>query len=218
MKVILKSDKEKIREDILKSVSLNEPIEIESYTVIRDFLQEINEVLLIFLQACNKDKLMSCLAYSSSELLGNADKANIKRLFCKENNLDIHNSIDYEAAMIDFKVEISSNLEHFRQLQEENHLYIKYELSCIDGVISLKVKNKAVLTEEEKARINRKIERAKLYHSMQEAFMTIDQTEGSGLGIIIIILMLKQMKLGAECLRIESVGEETISSIEIPVA
>jgi len=198
------------------AVSKKEDIEFEGYTVTRDFQMTANKILSIFLSVCKKERFLSSLAYSSSELLGNADKANIKRCFCKECNLDINNPLDYEAAMIDFKVEISTNLNHYRELQEKNGLYIKYKLSYIDGKIILRIINKATLTEDEKRRIQKKIEKARQYQSIEEAYLTIDQSEGSGLGLIIIILMLKQIGLGPECFNIESKNGETISSVLIP--
>jgi hypothetical protein len=174
------------------------------------------QVLKFFLSACKKESFLSYLAYSSNELLGNADKANIKRCFCNECNLDINNPLDYEAAMIDFKSEISSNLAHYRKLQEEEHLYIRYVLSYDNKNITVKIINKATLTEAEKERIQSKFERAKQYDSIEDAYMTIDQSEGSGLGIIIIVLMLKQIGLGPEYFKIESINGETISSVQIP--
>ncbi|MCR5189710.1 MAG: hypothetical protein K6C97_12320 [Treponema sp.] len=207
-----KIDKSKI----VDAVHKKEDIEFEGYTVTRDFQMMANQILAAFLSACNKERFLSSLSYSSSELLGNADKANIKRCFCKECNLDINNPLDYEAAMIDFKMEISSNLDHYRELQKKNRLYVKYRLSYNDGIITLSIINKATLTEAEKNRISKKLERAKQYHSIEEAYLTIDQSEGSGLGIIIIVLMLKQIGLGPECFNIESKNGETISSVLIP--
>ncbi len=216
MKVKFNKDCVIDKKEIENAVFKNENIEFEGYTATRDFQLTANKILAFFLSACKKECFLSSLAYSSSELLGNADKANIKRCFCEECNLDINNPIDYEAAMIDFKVEISSNLKHYRELQEKNRLYIKYNLSYIDGVISLKIINKATLTDDEKLKIRKKFERARQYHSIEEAYTTIDQSEGSGLGIIIIVLMLKQIGLGPECFNIESKNGETISSVLIP--
>ena len=216
MKVIFKNnciiDKSKIDEAVKKQ----EVIEFESYCVTHDFQMTVAQVLKFFLSACKKESFLSYLAYSSNELLGNADKANIKRCFCNECNLDINNPLDYEAAMIDFKSEISSNLAHYRKLQEEEHLYIRYVLSYDNKNITVKIINKATLTEAEKERIQSKFERAKQYDSIEDAYMTIDQSEGSGLGIIIIVLMLKQIGLGPEYFKIESKNGETISSVQIP--
>lgn len=216
MKVRFNKDCKIDKSKIVEAVRNREDIEFEGYTVTRDFQITANQILSTFLAACDKERLLSSLAYSSSELLGNADKANIKRCFCKEYNLDINNPIDYEAAMIDFKFEISSNLNYYRELQKKNHMYVKLRLSYSDGSVCMKIINKATLTDIEKTRIMKKLERAKQYQSIEEAYLTIDQSEGSGLGLIIIVLMLKQIGLGPECFTIESKNGETISSVKIP--
>ena len=52
---------------------------------------------------------------------------------------------------------------------------------------------------------------------MEDALTDIDRTEGSGLGLIIILLMLKQLGIKKECLKVESNDVETIAKIIIPI-
>lgn len=202
---------------IESAVQNEEPIEIISYSLTREIEEYVNDLLTVFLTACNQEDLLSSISYTSGELLANANKANTKRIFFQEKGLDINNQEDYKHGMVTFTAETTVNKEHYQKLQKDKDLYIKYILSMKNKVITLEVINKSVLTETEKVRIQGKMESARKYNSMEDALTDIDRTEGSGLGLIIIILMLKQLGIKKDCLKVESNEAETIAKIIIPI-
>ena len=51
---------------------------------------------------------------------------------------------------------------------------------------------------------------------MADAVSDIDQTEGSGLGIITVIIMLKKLGLNPNNLSFKITENETVATIEIP--
>ena len=51
---------------------------------------------------------------------------------------------------------------------------------------------------------------------MADAVSDIDQTEGSGLGIITVVIMLKRLGLDNTNLKFRTTDKETIATIEIP--
>ena len=97
------------REKIKTSVSLQLPIEITSYTLPRNTEAYIRSVMETFLDECHQEHLKEYLNFCLSELLTNAKKANTKRVYFKEKNLDINNKDDYEKGMENFKVETLTN-------------------------------------------------------------------------------------------------------------
>ena len=204
-------------QQIETAVENGETIEIVSYSLSREIEEYVNNLLFVFLQACNQELILSSLSYSSGELLANANKANAKRVYFAEKGLDINNPEDYKQGMITFSAETTVNKEHYQQLQKDKDLYIKYLLSLKNKVLTVEVINKSVLTDAETKRIQTKMESAKKYNSMEEALTDIDKTEGSGLGLIIIILMLKQLGIKKECLQVECKGCETIARIILPL-
>lgn len=204
-------------EKIQTAVDSGEEIEIIGYTLSREFEEFVNNVLTLFLACCHQEAALSTLSYSSEELLANANKANAKRVFFQDKGLDIENPDDYKEGMITFSTETTVNKVYYQNLQKENDLYIKYILSLKNNVIKIEVINKATLTDTETKRIHHKMDSAKKYSSMEEALTDIDKTEGSGLGLIIIILMLKQIGIQKECLQVESTASETIARIVLPV-
>lgn len=119
--------------------------------------------------------------------------------------------------MLTFSTETTVNKELYQKLQADNKFFIKFRLSFRDEIIKLEVINNAVLTEIEKQRIALKMESAKKYNSMEEALTDIDRTEGSGLGLIIIILMLKQLGITKDCLQLGCENGETYARIILPI-
>jgi putative nucleotidyltransferase with HDIG domain len=68
-------------------------------------------------------------------------------------------------------------------------------------------------------RIYDRIARSRAFDSMEEAFSEVlDDSEGAGLGIVILILMLKKMGLDEESFEIDGNRGETIASLTIPIA
>ena len=202
---------------IEKVIATGEEIEVSSYILSREFDEFVNNLLTVFISECNLERTLSSLSYSTDELLANANKANCKRVFFAAKHLDINNADDYKKGMLTFSTETTVNNELYQKLQADNKFFIKFRLSFRDEIIKLEVINNAVLTEIEKQRIALKMESAKKYNSMEEALTDIDRTEGSGLGLIIIILMLKQLGITKDCLQLGCENGETYARIILPI-
>lgn len=206
-------------QDILniKDAVLNhKPIDFSCYTLTPDQKTRFLDILKLFLKECDQEHLFNCLSYCLLELLDNASKANAKRIYFQEKNLNINDDTDYQNGMKSFKANISENSKHYIEELRAGFLEVHLLLS-LDNVISLRVSNNTKITQAEYKRIQEKIEKTKNYVSLEDAFGDIDQTEGSGLGIISIVLMLKKLGLDTENLKFAVTDTETVATIEIPV-
>lgn len=206
-------------QDILniKDAVLNhKPIDFSCYTLTPDQKTRFLDILKLFLKECEQEHLFNCLSYCLLELLDNASKANAKRIYFQEKNLNINDDADYQNGMKSFKANISENSKHYIEELRAGFLEVHLLLS-LDNVISLRVSNNTKITQAEYKRIQEKIEKTKNYASLEDAFGDIDQTEGSGLGIISIVLMLKKLGLDTENLKFAVTDTETVATIEIPV-
>ena len=209
----LKIDREKIK----TSVGLQLPIEMSSYTLPRNTEVYIRSVMEIFLEECHQDHLKEYLNFCLSELLTNAKKANTKRVYFQEKGLDINNPDDYEKGMENFKMDTLTNIDHYLELQRKAGLYIKLSLRIQADKILIEIRNNSKLTVFEKERIQQKLDSVQQYKEMDEVFTNVlDQSEGAGLGIIIIILMLQKVGLSKDNYQVISDDEETITRIILP--
>ncbi|MBO7583241.1 MAG: hypothetical protein J6T20_05585 [Treponema sp.] len=202
-------------QSIRDAVRERRPVNFYCYTLTLEQKQRFQNILNVFLEECGESYLFNCLSYCLFELLDNASKANAKRIYFKEQNLNIDDKTDYENGMKAFKSNLSDNTQHYKAELEAGMLQVHLQLSAND-VISLSVSNNTKITAAEKNRIEEKISKTQNYENVADAFADIDQTEGSGLGIITIVIMLRRLGLSMDCLKFSTTDEETIAEIVIP--
>jgi len=199
------------------AIKLQVPVEITSYTLPRNMELYMHEVLERFLDECHQEQLKEYLNFCLGEIITNGKKANTKRIYFKEQGLDINNREDYKKGMETFKIDTMGNLEYYLELQKKEGLYVKLSLKLdIDNVV-VEIKNNSVLTVFEQERIQNKLDSVQQYHNMEEVFSKVlDTSEGAGLGIIIMILMLQKVGLSKDNFKIYSNDRETITRIVLP--
>lgn len=200
---------------IKKAVKDRQPIDFFCYTLTPDQKIRFQKILAIFLEECNQMYLYNYLTYCLFELLDNGSKANAKRIFFQEHHLDINNEDDYKNGMKTFKETLLENTLHYQEKLKAGELRVHLLLTAND-VISVTVSNNTKITDSEYARIQDKINKTKVYNSIAEAVSDIDQTEGSGLGIITVLVMLKKLGLDANNLKFDTTENETVATIGIP--
>lgn len=215
----MKVDEIELSEDeisyIKKTVKDRQPVDFFCYSLTPDQKIRFQKILAIFLEECNQMYLYNYLTYCLFELLDNGSKANAKRIFFQEHHLDINNEDDYKNGMKTFKETLIENTLHYQEKLKAGELRVHLLLTAND-VISVTVSNNTKITDSEYARIQEKIKKTKVYNSMAEAVSDIDQTEGSGLGIITVLVMLKKLGLDANNLKFDTTENETVATIEIP--
>ena len=210
-KVISNADIESIK----VAVKTRKTVDFYCYTLTPDQKERFQEILSVFLKECEQTYLYNYLSYCLFELLDNASKANAKRIYFKEHNLNIDDEKDYKNGMQDFKSTLDENTLHYQDQLKAGKLQVHLLLSA-DDVISITVSNNTKITDLEYNRIKEKIEKTKVYNTMADAINDIDQTEGSGLGIITVFIMLKKLGLASDHLQFKTTDTETIATIEIP--
>ena len=94
----------------------------------------------------------------------------------------------------------------------------KEVLKVDNDFVHIEIRNNSVLTAFEEERITEKVNKAKQFNSLEEVFTSVlDATEGAGLGIIIIILMLQKVGLSKDNYKVYTTQDETVTSIMLPV-
>lgn len=213
-------DKQKLivdSEKITTAIRLGVPITITSYTLPRETEEYINDVIVEFLKQLYRPEIADYIMYYTKELTTNAKKANTKRIYFKERNLDIHKLEDYEEGMRTFKEDTLTNIGHYLKMQKQEGLYVKLSLQATQTDIILEVTNNVTLARPEFKRIFDKVVRAKQFSSLDEAFtQVLDSTEGAGLGLVIMILMLKKMGLTEKAFETKVENGITINRVTIP--
>jgi putative nucleotidyltransferase with HDIG domain len=178
----------------------------------------LDRILETYLVELGQERIMEPLSYCLKELIINAQKANIKRVYFEEKGLDILEDHDYDTGMAAFRRESAERLEHWLQLLKEKNLVIGVTFHTTGGNLAIAVRNSAELTPREQSRIYDRIARARAFHSFVEALaQPIDASEGAGLGILILLQFLKRIGLGEEAFLIEALDGGTTASLTIPM-
>lgn len=195
------------------------PLTIKSYKLPHETEIQLEEVLAVFLKEIGQEPIKDALAYCLRELAVNAKKANTKRVYFRQKGLDLFNANDYELGMQTFKEETLSNIDEYLELQKQAGLYIKVIFHYKSRVLNLYVTNNAQMTRKEQMRVYDRVARSRAFDSLEEALTTVlDDSEGAGLGIVILVLMLRKMGLDEESFDIQVKNDETIARVHIPMS
>jgi len=194
------------------------PLVIKTHTLPSQTEGDLEEILLIYLEELGQAELKDHLAYCLKELTVNAKKANTKRVYFLEKNLRIDSPADYEKGMQSFKNDTLNNIDHYLKLQEQKDLYIKVTYLIRNNVLYMSVRNNVPISPKELTRVYDRVARSRAFESMEEAFSEVlDDSEGAGLGIVIMVLMLRKMGLTEKSFDLNQVGDETSASLTIPM-
>lgn len=206
------------REKIKMAVNAGIPLSITTYTLPHEMEVYMEDVLTIFLQEVNQPQMTEYLTYCLNELITNAKKANTKRVYFNQKHLDINDAEDYAIGMKNCKEDTLNDINYYLQLQKKAGLYVKLVLQIRNSKIKIEVRNNSELTVFEYKRIHDKLSRAQQYSSVEQAMTdALDYSEGAGLGLVIMILMLEKIGLTEEHFQTLCENGETITRLILPL-
>jgi hypothetical protein len=177
----------------------------------------IDAILDHFLAAAGRPELEDKLAYCIHELANNAKKANTKRVYFLEKNLDLEDESQYWIGMRHFRRETVENIDYYQERLKQRGLHIKVQFKLDNGVLTIAIRNNVRLTRIERNKIEEKIARSRTYATLADAYASIEDTsEGAGLGIVMMIIMLRNLGMSERIIRFFSHDSETVVLLTIP--
>ncbi len=179
--------------------------------------ETLKRIVLEFLTAIKMEKSYNLLCLCLEEIISNSVKANIKRAYFISHNLNINNHEDYEKGMSDFKENGLGKIKNQYFINKINTmgLYVKLYFTIFNNTLNITARNNSVISKEELERINKKLKLSE-NKSPEDLFMnSIDQTEGAGLGIIMIKKILSQISTAEDSFSIRASDTETITELKI---
>ena len=177
----------------------------------------VDSILDLYLKKSGLSHLQNKLSYCVHELGNNAKKANLKRVYFKAMNLDMESPASYHIGMANFMQETTGNIDYYLNLLREDNLHVKFQFQGFDKAVFIMVRNNIKLLDIEKHRIYEKIRSARSCRNMAEAYGSImDASEGAGLGLVMLILMLRNIGLPDDVLQFIPRTNETLFLLKIP--
>lgn len=170
------------------------------------------------LEELKQENMFLHLEYVLTELVLNASKANVKRLYFKDKGLDINKKDDYEKGMETFRKEAIGKPEYEEKLKNSNS-FVNINIKSDGTTINLRISSNNPMLDIERRRINEKLSIAHGFDDITDLFtQSFDSSEGRGFGLIIIVMMLRKISLNENALSFVNEGNYSATSIHIPVS
>lgn len=205
----------------------DEIIENENRLVVRahGVLRSTEKFLRDFVQRAmakiKRPDLTEALGIILKELATNAVKANFKKIYFAEKNLNINNAQEYTSGMIDFRKTYSEDMfSEYGLKAKDSDLLVMITFDYDDDRVILEIRNNVPMTEVEESRAR---DRLRLAMQCEDVGKFIeengDETEGAGLGIMLCITTLRSSNLNPRLLSISSdLRTHTLARLEIPIS
>jgi hypothetical protein len=169
----------------------------------------------------NQLDLAELIYTACKEFVMNSTKAAIKRIVYDELKMDSDGSEPtQEDLMKKFKASIlSQRFDYFKAKMKERHIQTKITFEANSDRLIVRVSNNFALLPKEEMRIREKFELAKEYDNLPQFFLNhADETEGAGLGITLVGILMSQYGIDRRMLTIYSEPKTsfTVARLEIP--
>lgn len=178
----------------------------------------INAILVKILSTQGNIFLLETLITIIREIVFNAFKANLKRLYFEKSGVDLNDKEKYDILMQNFKDDYLYRLDEIEEevtSQDNYHIQINFKKS--DNSLKVTVFNNVAIIQEEYIRITTRLEQSKKYQNLAEAYNDIyDATEGAGLGLALMVFLLKNSGIGVDNLTISPEAKGVTVSVVIP--
>ncbi len=178
----------------------------------------INAILVKILSSQGNIFLLETLITIIREIVFNAFKANLKRLYFIKSGVDLNDKEKYNLLMQNFKDDYLYKLNEIEEeitAQDDYHIQINFKKT--ENSLKVTVFNNVTIIEEEYNRIKTRLEQSKKYQNLADAYNDIyDSTEGAGLGLALMVFLLKNSGIGVDNLFISPDTKGVTVSVTIP--
>ncbi len=210
-----------LAERIDSAIQKNQTIKVRAYALLPETEKDLNLIILRLLNRYNKLDMTATLYTCIKELAVNGAKANIKRILFDEVKIDLENESDYRRGLEMFKEKLTDKfINEYAQKAKDRGLFVDIKFEYDDSKLIVEVLNNSALTKREDERIREKFRDGLRYDNIGELYMEMqDNQEGAGMGIALILMMLKSENVDPHFFTIYSdYQNKTIAKIIFPMA
>ena len=185
------------------------------------------EELLILIKGLeektNKKGLADSLIIILGELINNAVKLNIRRLYFASKGYNFDNEESYKMGIENFKLNFGHlNFTHYEKALKMLNLKVDINVDLGESSLVIIVQNNNNMPEEEekmmRRRLNEIMEKSETFKELKDLYIHYgDHLEEGTLGLAISIGLLSSLGYDPSLLRIYNEGEFTKARIEIPL-
>ncbi len=207
----------------MKINNMNTIATVVAYAITDDVENQVKGILTEILEKHDCSDLFAPVYTSVKELLINAIKANYKNIFFENYSprSGLHKTFDYQTGLQLFQLEMNrENAGYLERIARSEGIKAEIALWAADDVLHVEVVNPVMMTDIELHNVKKKLSDAESCRDIAEYFIrNIDDPlrEGAGLGLILIIMMLKSLGAPMESLAITSDENRTTAYLRVPI-
>lgn len=170
-------------------------------------------------QRLNIDGLSVALYTVIMELIGNAVKANLKRVYFKKHDYSLTDEASYKAGVAAFKKDYDQIVrDEYIRVLEDLDLVVTVEVDLDHDRLLTFVENNAIMIAEEERRIRGKLAAAMESPALVDFCLQYgDDMEGSGLGLAMIVFLIRELGFHPENFRVYLEKGRTVARVEFPL-
>jgi HD-like signal output (HDOD) protein len=183
----------------------------------KETLRTVNSFVAQVLSSRDRIFLLETIITILRECIFNAVKANAKRIYFEQSQIDITDQVRYNQQISKFKEEVILNFSELQPVLSASQYKAEFTISPGADGFSIRIENNVPILPAEGERIRQRMQNALKYNDFSEVYDEMyDDTEGAGLGIILTILLLRSSGINPESFTISSDGRSTIAKLIIP--
>ncbi len=217
--IITKNDEE-FYEVVKKFVSEEKHFYIKFYGISEEIERRLNFIISSIFSKYGREDFSDIIYTCVKELVTNASKANIKRIVFEDNNIDLDDEKSFLEGMIKFREELSERkLPVYIDRLKQKDLYISVAFFYSKNGVRIEVVNNITMEPFEDKRIREKLKKAMGYDDISQFYLEQgDELEGAGLGIALVVMLLKGLGVDPSLFRISGPNKPfVLARIEIPL-
>ncbi|MBE7411081.1 MAG: histidine kinase [Leptospiraceae bacterium] len=207
-----------LNSEITEHINSSDKITVKSSKINSQLEKYVLKIITDILAKFNQQRFIDMLYTITKEMAINGVKANQKRIFFEDQGLDITNEIEYSKGLELYKQKFSDAMANeYGKRCLSRGVYVMLNFSYHSEGLYVEVINNTPVLKQEESRMREKMRKAMGYNDIAEFYMdNMDNTEGAGLGIALIMILLKNENIDPNLFRIITGKDKTIARVEIP--
>lgn len=183
------------------------------------FEHQLDFMVAAILKRYGRESMQASIYTALKEMVVNATKANAKLAWFRDQGLDVDSEAEYKAGIQRLRGQYDESwLESFGGQARQMGLQVKIAVEHSEAGLRFEVSN-APLTRFEEKRVREKFREGMRHDDLVSFYMSnADQQEGEGIGLALIVLLLKAEGIDPHLFRVGVRGGQTVARLEIPLS
>jgi hypothetical protein len=206
-------------DSIVKIIEEQKIFNIKFYVIDDEIEKKIEAAVNLIFEKYSKLEWAGVIYTCAKELMINGTKANLKRILFEKNSLNLDNEDEYIEGMLEFRNALNErSYRTYLDALKTRDLWVSVRFEYDNTGFRVTVQHNAHISPIEDRRLREKLRKAMGYEDIAQFYLDQgDEIEGAGMGIALIVMLLKGLEIDPSLFRIGNTpAKTTFARLEIP--